>query len=228
MSNELRYNKTVSTVAGVGIFSALAAVVSFLTSFLKISFLSIDLGDIIIVLSSYVYGPVSGIAVSLISALCSFLYSGTGFWGFLMDFISSAVFSFVAAFVYYRKKNFKFAIVGIYAAVVAVVIVMIPLNILIVPLFSKGITSKDVIPLIPTLLLPFNLFKACLNGGAVLMLYKPVVNALRKARLISSGARPHKEAESKFKQSNTSRALIIGLVTILLSAVGLIVLKLLS
>ena len=156
MNNSYKTEKErVKLLVGVGVFAALATVISFATSFIKVGFLSLDMGDIIIVLASYIYGPVSGVAASLISSLCGMLYSGTEFWGFLMDFASSAVFSFVASFVYYRRKNFKLAIVGIYCAVLAVLVVMMPLNILITPLYT-GKTSYEVLLMIPTLLLPFN------------------------------------------------------------------------
>lgn len=170
-------------VTGVGIFAALAIIVSFATSFIKIQFLSLDAGDIVIVLASFIYGPLYGIAISAVSALVSFMYSGTGPWGMLMDFVSSAVFAFVASALYSRRRSFKWAIIGIYASVFAVALVMIPMNILVTPIYT-GAPTPVVIKLLPTLLLPFNLFKALFNGGAVLLIYKPLVKGMRAARLI--------------------------------------------
>ena len=166
-------------LAGVGIFSALAAVVSFLTSFLKVGFLSLDAGDIVIVIASFIYGPVSGIVVSLISALASFLYSGTGFWGFLMDFASSAAFVFVASFIYSRRRDFKSAIIGIGVSVITTTAIMMPLNILITPIYT-GASTGYVLSLIPVLLLPFNFAKTLFNGAVSLMIYKPSVLCARQ------------------------------------------------
>ena len=173
----------VKLISGVGIFAALAIIVSFATSFIKVQFLSLDAGDIIIVLASFIYGPVSGIAISAVSSLVSFLYSGTGPWGMLMDFVSSAVFAFVASALYARRRSFKWAIIGIYASVAAVTLVMIPMNILVTPIYT-GAPTDMIIKLIPTLLLPFNLFKSLFNGGAVLLIYKPLVKGMRAAKLI--------------------------------------------
>ena len=200
-------------IAGVGIFSALAAVVSFLTSFLKIGFLSIDVGDVVIVIASFIYGPVAGVAVSLISAAASFLYSGTGFWGFIMDFASSAAFVFVASFIYSRKRDFKSAIIGIGVSVITTTAFMIPMNILITPLYTKAPTEY-VISLIPTLLLPFNFAKTLLNGAAALVIYKPLVRAMRAARLA-----PPSKSEPSEKPANPSRrptvmALIVAAVAV--------------
>ena len=78
----------VRNLVGIGIFAALASVVSFATSFLKIGFLSLDAGDIVVVLASFIYGAPSGVAISAIASLVGFLYSGTGPWGLLISSIS--------------------------------------------------------------------------------------------------------------------------------------------
>ena len=45
----MKNKNTVKLVAGVGIFAALAIIVSFATSFIRVQFLSLDAGDIVIV-----------------------------------------------------------------------------------------------------------------------------------------------------------------------------------
>lgn len=210
-------------IAGVGIFSALAAVVSFLTSFLKVGFLSIDVGDVVIVIASFIYGPVAGVAVSLVSASASFLYSGTGFWGFLMDFLSSAAFVFVASFIYSRKRDFKSAIIGIGVSVITTTAFMMPLNRLITPLFLKTFMGNDlqaatdyVVSLLPTLLLPFNFAKTLLNGAAALLIYKPIVRAMRAAKLAPpSKSEPREKASVPSHRPGVMSAVIgIGAVVI--------------
>ena len=200
-------------IAGVGIFSALAAVVSFLTSFLKIGFLSIDVGDVVIVIASFIYGPVAGVIVSLISAAASFLYSGTGFWGFIMDFASSAAFVFVASFIYSRKRDFKSAIIGIGVSVITTTAFMIPMNILITPLYTKAPTEY-VISLIPTLLLPFNHAKTLLNGAAALVIYKPLVRAMRAAKLAPPSKSEPSEKPANLSRRPTVMALIVAAVAV--------------
>ena len=145
----------VKKLAGAGVFAALAIAISFATSFIKIGYLSLDAGDIIIVLASFIYGPLVGIAISLVASVAGFIYSGTMFWGALMDFVSSAVFAFTASFIYSRRKTFNFAIIGIYSSVVAVTAVMMPLNILITPLYMP-VSVEFILEEIPRMLLPFN------------------------------------------------------------------------
>ena len=208
-------------IAGVGIFSALAAVVSFLTSFLKIGFLSIDVGDVVIVIASFIYGPIAGVAVSLISAAASFLYSGTRFWGFLMDFLSSAAFVFVASFIYSRKRDFKSAIIGIGVSVVTTTAIMMPLNRFITPLFLKTFMGNDlqaatdyVISLLPTLLLPFNFAKTLLNGAAALLIYKPLVRAMRAAKLAPpSKSEPREKATAPSHRPGVM-SIVVGVIAV--------------
>ena len=214
-------------LAGVGIFSALAAVVSFLTSFLKVGFLSLDAGDIVIVIASFIYGPVAGVIVSLISALASFLYSGTGFWGFLMDFASSAAFVFVASFIYSRKRDFKSAIIGIGVSVITTTAFMMPLNILITPIYTKAPTEY-VISLIPVLLLPFNFAKTLFNGAVSLMIYKPLVRAMRAARLAPPSKSEAKATSQKPTRRPTVMAIVVGALAIAVAITVLVLINTLT
>ena len=214
-------------LTGAGIMAALAIVVSFATSFIKIGYLSLDAGDIIIVLASFVYGPIVGVAISLVSSLVSMIYSGTMFWGMLMDFFSSAIFSFTASFIYRRRKSFNMAIIGIYSSVVVTAALMMPLNILITPLYTP-VTTAFVLAQIPIMLLPFNFLKCLFNGGAVLLIYKPLVRALRQAKLVSlpSDCEPSERASRPL--TNTKKSVILGSVTVLVASALLFVLYLLN
>ena len=215
----------VKLISGVGIFAALAILVSFATSFIKVQFLSLDAGDVIIVLASFIYGPLSGVAISAVSALVSFAYSGTGPWGMLMDFVSSAVFAFVASALYQKRRSFKWAIIGIYTSVLAVALIMIPMNILVTPIYT-GAPTAMIIKLIPTLLLPFNLFKTLFNGGVVLLVYKPLVKGLRAAKLIP----PTKDEGNNAKVAPPSPWLapVLGICSVLVACGVLVFLSLLD
>lgn len=215
----------VKKIAGAGVFAALAIAVSFVTSFIKIGYLSLDAGDIIIVLASFIYGPSVGVAISLVSSIAGFLYSGTLWWGALMDFASSAVFSFTASFIYSRRKTFNFAIIGVYSSVVAVTAVMMPLNILVTPLYMP-VSVEFVIREIPRMLLPFNFAKATFNGGMALLLYKPLIRALRKSGFVLSDVSVNKSDGRKIAglSRNTFITLLLGGVTVILATAMLIVL----
>ncbi|MBR2930421.1 MAG: ECF transporter S component [Clostridia bacterium] len=215
---------SLSTLTGIGIFAALAAVVSFATSFLKVDFLSLDAGDIVIVLASFIYGAPAGVAISAVASGVGFLYSGTGPWGLVMDFCSSATFAFVAAFIYSKRRDFKSAVIGIFSAVVATTAIMIPLNIFITPLYT-GAPREVVIAMILPLLLPFNFVKTLFNGSAALLIYKPVVRAMRAARLAPPSHTKEENAVPSSAKKTTKMALILGGAALLVAIGGLIALS---
>jgi hypothetical protein len=69
----------------------------------------------------------------------------------------------------------------------AMSIVMLLWNWLITPLYM-GVSREVVEGMLLSAFLPFNLLKAGFNSAFVLCLYKPLVSALRKTGLITTGA----------------------------------------
>ena len=69
----------------------------------------------------------------------------------------------------------------------ALVVIMLLWNWLITPIYM-GLPRAEVVAMLPTLFLPFNLAKGGMNMAATLLLYKPVVTALRKSGLVSASA----------------------------------------
>jgi hypothetical protein len=67
--------------------------------------------------------------------------------------------------------------------------VMMLMNLLVTPYYMTGGSVGAVVELIPTLLLPFNLAKALLNSAFAMILYKPVVVAMRRAKLLEGNAK---------------------------------------
>ncbi|MEG1519966.1 MAG: ECF transporter S component, partial [Clostridia bacterium] len=99
--------------------------------------------------------------------------------------LSTCAFVVPATIIYKKHKSLKSAIVGLGIGVIAMTIIMILWNYLLTPLYMK-IPREDVIAMLVPMILPFNLIKGGLNMAITLIIYKPVVTALRKARLIPS------------------------------------------
>jgi len=170
-------------LVGVAMFSSLAFLITFVVRF-PVMFLTFDAKDAVIAIASFMYGPVSAVVISLIAALLELLtVSSTGIYGFIMNFLSSAVFSFVASLIYSRRKSFGAAVLGLYFSVIILTGVMMVLNLYITPLYM-GVDRTAVVELLPTVLLPFNFAKAMLNAGLALLFYKPCVKAMRRAGLM--------------------------------------------
>ena len=102
-----------------------------------------------------------------------------------MNILSSVVFSFTASFIYKKKRDINGALIGLFAAVIATTGVMILANMFITPLyFGLPVMDPYVMSILPTLLLPFNLAKALMNGAIAMLLYKPVLLALSKSKIV--------------------------------------------
>ena len=171
----------------VAVFCALAYACQFVFR-IHVSFLTFDAKDAVMAIGAMIFGPVWGVVMSLLVALLEFLtLSGTGVYGFIMNFASSAAFTALCAGVYKHKRTMTGAVAGLAAAVLGMTALMMVLNLIVTPFYMTGGSVQAVIELIPTLLLPFNLTKALMNAGLVLVLYKPVSVALKKARILKSG-----------------------------------------
>lgn len=166
---------------------ALAYIVMFVFHF-KVAFLTFDLKDAILTLTALLFGPIYGLVSAAVVALLELVtVSDTGLYGLIMNFLSSAVFAVMAGAVYKRKHDLTGAVMGMIAAVVSMIAVMLLANLLITPLYM-GVSIREVGALIPTLLLPFNACKAVMNAAAVLLLYKPLTTALRHTGLMRGSA----------------------------------------
>lgn len=165
------------------VFAALATASIFVFRF-NVTFLTFDLKDTIITISGLILGPVVALTVSLLVAVLEFITVGdTGWYGFLMNFASSAAFSVVCAVVYRYNKKLSGAFVALISGVIALVAVMLTLNLVITPLY-QGVSRSVIAEMIPTLFLPFNAIKGAVNAALVLVLYKPVHQALLAAKLV--------------------------------------------
>ena len=55
------------------------------------------------------------------------------------------------------------------------------------------IPREAVAAMLPTVFLPFNLVKGFINSGLILLLYRPVVDTLRRAGLVEKTSAPKKK-----------------------------------
>ena len=218
MNNKNTRKINTEKMAGIAIFSALAFVVSLVVRF-PVQFLTFDAKDAVITIAAFVYGPLSAVIISFLAALIEMItISTTGWYGFLMNFASSAVFSLTASLIYTKKRNLNGAIISLYSAIGATVGVMLLLNLLVTPLYLQyvgaPITIADMVAMLPTLLLPFNFAKALMNSAIVMLLYKPLVTALKRLNIVKTKG---EKAPSMTFNRTTKIILILGAVGVVLS-----------
>ena len=211
---EKNMNKTTSKLdtkklVGMAMFVALAFVTSLATSWIKIAFLTIDIKDAVLTIGAFIYGPLSAIPMCIATALVSSIITGfeTGIYGLIMDFASSIIFTLIASSVYKYRRTMNGAVIGLFLAVIVYTSAMVPLNLWITPLYTGQPTSA-VVGLLKPLLVPFNFAKSVLNAAVVLLLYKPIITALRAAKLVRFGSKNAKIGKT------TVIVLIIAAVTL--------------
>lgn len=167
----------------MGLLTALAFAAVALIRIPAVSFLSYEPKDVILAIAGFLFGPVDALIVTVIVSVIEFLtISGTGPIGLLMNVVSSASFVCTASFIYEKNRTLKGALIGLGAGVVTMTAVMILWNYLITP-FYQGVPREVVAGMLVPVFLPFNLVKSVLNAALTMLLYKPVVETLRKARL---------------------------------------------
>ncbi len=159
-------------------------------------FLKYEPKDVIIAIGGFLFGPLMSALISLVvSAIEMVSISDTGWIGFLMNVLSSCAFACPAALIYRKKHTIKGAVVGLIASSLAATMVMLLWNYFLTPIYM-GQPREAVEQLLLPAILPFNLLKNFLNATIVMLIYPPVVSALRRAKLVpessSGGKKEHK------------------------------------
>lgn len=179
----MQKSEQLKKISVTAILCAIAYLCMFLFRF-KVEFLTFDFKDAVLAVIAFLYGPVYGVLSSLVVALVEFVsVSDTGIYGMIMNFISSASFSFVCGLFYKYRRTLFGAVLGGVFAVIAMTAFMIVSNVIITP-FYMGVQRSVVIGMIPTLLLPFNLIKGIINAAITMIIYKPTSGVFKKMGLM--------------------------------------------
>ena len=144
-------------------------------------FLEFEVSDIPILISGFVFGPIQGLVIGIVSILLRALIMSppSGPYGLLMHIIAIGVFVFVASAIYKKFKTRKWGLLSLIIGGLCMTAVMIPANLIITPLFlgmPVGVIQAMILPI----LLPFNLLKMAINTAVVFLLYKRLSPFLHK------------------------------------------------
>ncbi len=141
------------------------------------AFLEYDAMDVPILLGAFLLGCKSGLFITLISSLIQgfTVSSASGFYGIIMHFISTGVFTLVSAYV--NKKCGK-SLPALVAGALAMTVVMIPANLIITPLFM-GVERSMVAGMLLPVIIPFNAIKAGINALVTFLVYEPIKKAVK-------------------------------------------------
>lgn len=148
-----------------------------------VAFLKYEPKDVIVTFGGFLYGPVSALAVSAVVSFIEFLtISDTGWIGLIMNILSTAAFACTAALIYRKMHTLRGAVLGLILGAILMTIIMLLWNYVLTP-FYLGTPRADVAAMLLPVFLPFNLIKGALNTAITILLYRPVVQGLRRAEL---------------------------------------------
>jgi len=163
---------------------AIAAVFTQFPSPFTFSFLRYDPKDVIILLGGFLYGPLPALAISItVSLLEMVTISPEGPFGLLMNVVSTCSLVLPASIIYSKIKTLGGAVTGLTIGIIFMTGMMALFNYLVVPLYTpvpRAVVAGMLLPIF----VPFNLFKGTANAVITILLFKPVVTALYRAKLI--------------------------------------------
>lgn len=179
-------------IAKIALMSALSFVLMFIKlPFPVFSWLSIDLADLPVVITSFAYGPIAGVIVAFVKNALHLAYTETALIGELANFIIAASFALSAGVVYKINKTRKGAFFACAIGVVTITITGLFINYFIMAelyglakilpklvLFGKTPTMWDYLIFG---VLPFNVLKATLTSMVTIVVYKPLSRVFFKS-----------------------------------------------
>ena len=153
-------------------------------------FLEYDPADISILFGTIVYGPVFGLILTVLTALIqAFTVSaGSGMMGLIMHIVSTGAMVIVTGLVFDamkridRKREFLGLAAGLATGALMAILVMIPLNLVVTPLFMK-VSIGEVRALLIPAIIPFNAIKASINCFAAGVMYVSLKPLLKKMKI---------------------------------------------
>jgi len=185
-STSFESRKTLRFIIVIGMLSAIAYCAVLLGKLVPnvAGFLSYDPKDAVVVIAGFIYGPLASLLISVIVSLVEMVtVSQTGLYGLLMNIVSTCAFALPAVAIYRVKRTKAGAVIGLAVGVAVMSGTMVLWNYIITPLYM-GVPREQVAGMLATVFLPFNAIKGTINAALVMMVYKPLITALRKTKLV--------------------------------------------
>lgn len=171
-------------------------------------FLSLDAIDAIIGVGGFLFGPAAAVMMIVVEALIEAVtLSTTGWYGFLMNVLSTVLLICPAVVIYRKLGKTSGAVAGLAVGVAFRLLGMIAFNYIITPMYFK-MPREAVVDLMPMICV-FNLVKGVLNAALLMVIYPPVSAALRRVGLAQPSAAGREGASRKFSFLPLIAALVV-------------------
>lgn len=206
-SQSIRYLTTTALLAAV-------ATVLMMLSFsvpLMPSFIKMDFSELPALIASFALGPTSGILVCLIKNLINVIMTTTGGVGELCNFLMGVCLVLPAGLLYRVHRTRRAALLASVAGSAVMALISVPLNYFVTyPIYARMRPLEAILSLYHAILpnaggllscllifnLPFTLVKGLLDTLLAFLIYKPVVRALRAAKLMPARTTAEKKEVS--------------------------------
>ncbi|NCB51980.1 MAG: ECF transporter S component [Clostridia bacterium] len=176
--NKTRKLTTMAVLAALSI--VLVAIIHF-PIFPAAPYLEYDPADIPILIVGFAFGPLAGIAVTIVAAVIQGLTvsAQSGLYGIIMHIVATSTFVTVTSVAYKRHKNRKAAAISLIAGALAMAAIMAAANMIVTPAFT-GMPAAAIKDLLIPVIIPFNLIKAGINGLVTFVIYKSVSKLIHR------------------------------------------------
>lgn len=191
----------VKNMITIGMLSAIAVILmlfEFPIPFLAPGFYKLDLSELPVLIGTFAMGPLAGVAIEFVKIVLNLLINGTttAYVGELGNFIVGCAFLIPAGVIYWKKKTFRRAVIGLVSGGLTMVVAGSLMNAyVLLPLYAvafggmqniiaAGTAVNSHISSVGTFVMlavaPFNLVKAVLVSVLTLLLYKRISILLKK------------------------------------------------
>lgn len=189
---------SIRNMVKISILAAISMVLMFfdISTWFAPPFLKLDISDLPALLGSFAMGPMAGVLVQLVKNILNLLIEGsmTGGVGELSNFLVGSTLVYVSGFIYYRKKTFLSAIVGLAVGVLSMTIFASLSNYFVVfPLYAKIMPLDKIIEMTAAInnrvvdykslmiyaVVPFNLLKGTVVSLITILVYKKISPVLK-------------------------------------------------
>ena len=170
-------NPTKKLVA-LALFTALAFIFSFWSFpiFTAAPFLKLDFGNVFIMLSGFLFGPIEAIAVTLIKELLALTNSTTGGVGEIANFLMTSSFVILPSILYKFRKGLTTVALSLSGACVIGTVVAATVNRFITFPLYMGDAAAAVFNSIFWYIIGFNVIKTVSISVLTVLLYKRLSN----------------------------------------------------
>lgn len=196
---------TAKFITRTGIFSAISIII-YIIPYLKFSvpffpaFLELHFDEVPALIAGFAYGPLSAFFIILIKTIVKLPMSTSLCVGELADFLYSLVFVIPASLIYKKRRNIKFALLGLLvSSLIQIVVASIFTSFVILDfyIFMMGLSEESLIAMCQAVNpnvtslgwtfcfyfgVPFNAFKDLLVVAITFILYKRMHNLIDKIK----------------------------------------------